>query len=232
MVTIAFQADVDEQAGAYATGVLALMTSAAIAVFLTELRRGHRRAAAFFAVVSAIFVYTFVVTIVERPEGLLIALLFIAMILIVSVASRISRSTELRVRDVVYDEGATALLDRTSDGRNPLRFIANKLQAGDDSEYDEKSLEVRVDNHLKGWQKALFIEVEITDASDFDSPVLGALGQGRAARDPARHRHLRAQRPGGRVPRHPRPHRHPAARLLRVERSRAGRQRAALPPRR
>lgn len=171
LVTIAFKADVDQQAGAYATGVLALMTSAAIAVFLTELRRGHRAAAAFFAVVSAIFVYTFVVTIIDRPEGLIIALLFIAMILIVSVASRISRSTELRVRDVVYDEGATALLDRTRDGKNPLRFIANKLHAGDDAEYDEKSLEVRVDNHLKGWQKALFIEVEITDASDFDSPV-------------------------------------------------------------
>ncbi|WP_404385938.1 amino acid transporter [Knoellia locipacati] len=171
LVTIAFRADVDEQAGAYATGVLALMTSAAIAVFLTELRRGHRGAAAFFAVVSAIFVYTFVVTVVERPEGLIIALLFIAMILAVSVASRISRSTELRVRDVVYDEGATALIGRTTDGRNPLRFIANKLNEGDHAEYDEKDLEVRVDNHLKGWQKALFIEVEITDASDFDSPV-------------------------------------------------------------
>lgn len=171
IVTILFKADVDEQAGAYATGVLALMTSAAIAVFLTELRRKHRGAAAFFALVSAIFVYTFAVTIVDRPEGLLIALLFIAMILTVSVASRVSRSTELRVRDVVYDEGATALLQRVNDGKNPVRFIANKLNAGDDAEYEGKSLEVRLDNHLKGWQKALFIEVEITDASDFDSPV-------------------------------------------------------------
>ncbi|KGN37795.1 amino acid transporter [Knoellia subterranea] len=170
-VTIAFKADVDEQAGAYATGVLALMTSAAIAVFLTELRRRHRSAALFFAVVSAIFVYTFVVTIVERPEGLIIAGLFIAMILVVSVASRISRSTELRLRDVVYDDGAARLIDRTSDGLNPLRFIANKLHAGDDAEYEHKSLDVRIDNHLKGWQKAIFIEVEITDASDFDSPV-------------------------------------------------------------
>lgn len=108
---------------------------------------------------------------VERPEGLIIALLFIAIILAVSVASRISRSTELRVREVEYDDASTALIQRTSDGRNPLRFIANKPNAGDDAEYDGKDLEVRVDNHLKGWQKALFIEVEITDASDFDSPV-------------------------------------------------------------
>ena len=65
---------VDSQAGAYATGVLALMTSAAIAVFLTEWRRGHHRAGAFFAVVSAIFIYTFGVTVIERPDGLIIAL--------------------------------------------------------------------------------------------------------------------------------------------------------------
>ena len=104
IVTVAFGASVDSQAGAYATGVLALMTSAAIAVFLTERRRGHHRAAAFFAVVSAIFVYTFAVTIIDRPEGLVIAGLFIAMIVVISVWSRITRSTELRVQRVTYDE--------------------------------------------------------------------------------------------------------------------------------
>lgn len=90
LVTLFFRASVDAQAGAYATGVLALMTSAAIAVFLTELRRGHRRAATSFAVISAIFIYTAAVTIAERPEGLVIALVFVAMILVTSVVSRIS----------------------------------------------------------------------------------------------------------------------------------------------
>jgi hypothetical protein len=170
-VTVLFDANVDDQAGAYATGVLALMLSAAVAVFLTELRRGHRRVAAFFAAVSAVFAYTFVDTILERPEGLYIALVFIAMILTVSVASRITRSTELRVGGVVFDAPAEELVANAQQGATPLRFIANKLNAGDDDEYDEKDLEVRLDNHLRGWETAIFLEAEITDASDFTSPV-------------------------------------------------------------
>ena len=171
VVTLAFRANVDDQAGAYATGVLALMTSAAIAVFLTELRRGHRATAAYFAVISAIFVYTITITIEERPGGLVIALLFIAMIVVISVWSRIARSTELRVQRVVYDEGATAILEDAALGPQPLRFIANRLNAGDRAEYREKSLEVRMHNHLTARQGAIFLEVEISDASDFATTV-------------------------------------------------------------
>ena len=171
VVTLAFRASVDEQAGAYATGVLALMTSAAIAVFLTELRRRHRGTAAFFAAVSAVFVYTFAVTILDRPEGLLIAGLFIALIIVISVWSRVARSTELRVLQVVYDQDATRMLEDAAAGPQPLRFIANKRQAGDRQEYREKSLDVRMFNHLNARQGAIFLEVEISDASDFETTV-------------------------------------------------------------
>ncbi len=170
-VTLAFKANVDAQAGAYATGVLALMTSAAVAVFLTELRRGHRLAASFFAVVSAVFIYTIVVTIKDRPEGLWIALMFVAAILVVSISSRVSRSTELRVPRVVFDESATALLAGASHEGEPLRFIANRLDDGDDLEYREKSYDVRLDNHLLHTDDVVFLEVDITDASDFMAAV-------------------------------------------------------------
>ncbi len=171
VVTLAFRANVDAQAGAYATGVLALMTSAAIAVFLTELRRGHRGSAAAFLIVSAIFVYTSVVTVRERPEGLWIASLFILGILVVSIGSRISRSTELRVQRVVFDDTATAMLDAVVSQGHPVRFIANRLNDGDDLEYRQKALEVRLDNHLNDGEVALFLEVAVDDASDFTTRV-------------------------------------------------------------
>lgn len=171
LVTLFFKANVDAQAGFYATGVLALMTSAAVAVFLTELRRGHRGAATAFAIVSLIFVYTSVITVKDRPEGLVIALVFVAAILVVSISSRVRRSTELRVQRVVFDAGASALLAEAMGPDRPLRLIANRLDAGDDLEYAEKSYDVRLDNHLIDTEDAVFLEVEITDASDFTAPV-------------------------------------------------------------
>jgi hypothetical protein len=171
VVTIAFRADVDAQAGAYATGVLALMTSAAVAVALTEWRRGHRGRAGFFGIVALVFCYTITVTILKRPEGLVIALIFVAMILVISLFSRIGRSTELRVRQVIFDRAAQDLIDEVLVKNAPVRFIANKIQAGDHEEYHEKSLDVRVDNHLDTRETAVFLEVEISDASDFATHV-------------------------------------------------------------
>src|SRR5207237_9075333 len=69
-VTIIFKADVDAQAGAYATGVLALMTSATVAVTLSARRRGQRAATGAFGVIALIFIYTTALNIIERPEGL------------------------------------------------------------------------------------------------------------------------------------------------------------------
>jgi hypothetical protein len=170
-VTVLFRADVDAQAGAYATGVLALMTSAAVAVFLTELRRGHRGKALAFALISVLFIYTSVVTVLDRPEGLYIAGLFIAAILLLSVYSRVRRSTELRVQQVTFDPEAERLLQETRKRGLPLRFIANRLNAGNTSEYRLKEMEVRLDTHLPRGEAALFLEVAITDASNFSDTV-------------------------------------------------------------
>jgi hypothetical protein len=53
----------------------------------------------------------------------------------------------------------------------PVRFIANRIQAGDHEEYHEKSVDVRLDNHLDISDMAVFLEVEVNDASDVSTPV-------------------------------------------------------------
>lgn len=172
VVTVVFQASVDRQAGAYATGVLALMTSAAFAVFLTELRRRHRAAAVGFLVVTLIFVYTAGITIAQRPEGLVIAAIFVATIIVLSAVSRIMRSTELRVKRVILEPQAEAIFARWAAVHpGPLRFIAHKRGIGDRADYSRKDLDVRAATHLGPQAPAIFLEVEVADASEFAGDV-------------------------------------------------------------
>ncbi|MEL4506400.1 amino acid transporter [Luteococcus sp. H138] len=175
VVTIIFKASVDDQAAAYATGVLALMTSAAVAVALTELRRRHWGAGLYFSLISAIFIYTFVQNVVTHLGGLYISLIFVALIMVVSIWSRTNRSLELRVPAVIYDEGARQMLDEAIAHAQakpcPVRFMANKRNLGDEDEYNYKALEVRLDNHIPNESATLFLEAVISDASDFEAPV-------------------------------------------------------------
>jgi preprotein translocase subunit SecG len=94
-VTIIFKANVEAQGGAYATGVLVLMSSAAIAVTLSARRRGGRWWP--FLLIALVFAYTTIVNVIERPEGIKIASFFIGTIILTSLVSRVLRSTELRV---------------------------------------------------------------------------------------------------------------------------------------
>ncbi len=172
IVTVSFNASVDNQAAAYATGVLALMTSAAVAVALTELRRKHWLPGLYFTTISAVFIYTFVENVLTQPGGLWIALIFVAAIMVVSLASRASRSTELRVPAVNFDETAELILARAMQRSDqPVRFIAHKPRSKDEIDYSAKALEVRLDNHIPNEQDTIFLEVAILDASDFEAPV-------------------------------------------------------------
>ena len=60
---------VDAQGGAYATGVLVLMTSAAVAVTLAARTAGQRRQTIGFGVIAVVFLYTTVNNVFERPDG-------------------------------------------------------------------------------------------------------------------------------------------------------------------
>ena len=169
LVTLAFRANVDQQAGAYATGVLALMTSAAVAVTLSALRHRERGLSIAFALISVVFIYTSAVTIISRPEGLFIALLFIACILAVSITSRVQRSFELRVSSVDFDDAARTLLREFS--IRPLRLVAHDPGPSTPHDYAEAELEARQMAHLPDGVPFIFLEVLIEDASEFSDVV-------------------------------------------------------------
>ncbi|MDG3004300.1 hypothetical protein [Paludisphaera mucosa] len=164
-VTVIFRAGVDAQGGAYATGVLVLMTSAAVAVTLSARRRGARGAAVGFAAIAVVFAYTTVVNVIERPEGVKIAGFFIAAIVAVSLVSRLWRTMELRVGRIELDAEARRFIQEVGD--EELHLIANHPDNQDFAEYEAKERETREDFVIPSDCPVLFLEIYVRDPSDF-----------------------------------------------------------------
>ncbi len=165
-ITIIFEADVDAQAGAYATGVLAMMTSAAFAVTLSAWRRGSRRASIAFGAVTAVFVYALAANEIQRPDGILIAAFFIIAIIASSLVSRVSRSTELRQERIEMDETAMRFIEEAVE-HGEIHIVAHRRNRGRVREYAAKEKEQREDNHIPPEEPILFLEVDVADPSEF-----------------------------------------------------------------
>ena len=167
VVTLLFDADVTAQGGAYATGVLVLMGSAALAVTLDALRR--RKEWRGYLLLTIVFTYTTLVNIVEQPEGIKIASVFILIIIVTSMTSRVLRSTELRVHGVDADEQARIFIHDAAG--TPVRIIANRPDLGDADEYAHKLREASESHHLPPDERVLFVEVRPGDVSEFSDTL-------------------------------------------------------------
>jgi hypothetical protein len=189
VITVAFGADVNAQAGAYATGILAMMVSGAFAVTVSALRRRQRVATAGFAVLTLVLLYALAANIWEKPDGIAISAMFIAGIIVVSLVSRVTRTTELRADHIEFDDPARRFVTDSITHDGKLNLIASRPQAGDDAAYDTKENEQRAMNPLPGATDVLFLEIEVIDPSGF-SEVLRVRGV-----QVGNHRILRAESP-------------------------------------
>ncbi|MFH8938915.1 amino acid transporter [Streptomyces griseosporeus] len=167
LVTWIFDADVDAQGGAYATGVLVLISSAAIAVTIAARKAGQRGWTIAFAVISAVFLYTTVVNVIERPDGVKIGACFIAGIILISLLSRLLRAFELRVTSVTLDPMAERFVRDMASRK--IRFIANEPDRRDKAEYRDKIEQIRADNDVPDHEDFVFAEVTVTDPSEFEA---------------------------------------------------------------
>ena len=157
---------------------------------------------------TLILLYALGANVVEKPDGIAISAAFIAGIIVVSLISRVTRTTELRVDRIEFDEDARRFIADSIDHDGRLDLVANKRQYGDDDEYRAKELEQRGMNPLPGTADILFLEIDVVDPSTF-SNVLRVRGL-----EIADHRILRAEAPAApnaiaaillRAPRHHRP---------------------------
>ncbi|OIK06567.1 APC family permease [Streptomyces monashensis] len=167
LVTWLFDANVDAQGGAYATGVLVLITSAAIAVTIAARKAGQRKWTIGFGVISVVFIYTTVVNVIERPDGVKIGACFIVGIILVSLLSRLARAFELRVTSVTFDPLAERFIRDMASRK--MRFIANEPGHRDKAEYRDKIEQIRADNDMPEQEDFVFVEVTVTDPSEFEA---------------------------------------------------------------
>jgi hypothetical protein len=166
LVTWIFDADVNAQGGAYATGVLVLMSSAAIAVTIAARRAQQRGWTIGFAAVSAVLLYVTVANVIERPDGVKIGACFIAGIILVSLLSRLARAFELRVTSVTLDDMAERFIRDMASRK--IRLIANEPDQRDQAEYRDKIEQIQQDNDIPG-EDFVFVEVTVLDPSEFEA---------------------------------------------------------------
>lgn len=180
LVTLAFDSDVEHQAGAYATGVLALFLSAAIAVALATWReaRDARRFPSkgiFFWAITIVFAYTLVDNIIDRPDGLIISTIFIVSILVLGAISRYQRATEFRVERLAFANPESAKVFEEIRGKK-VHIIAVKHT---DTLLSRHKANIRNYYRLDG--PVAYLHVDLSeDRSLFDSTVylkVGRLGE-------------------------------------------------------
>jgi hypothetical protein len=170
LVTLYFRADVSAQRGAYATGVLVLMSCAAIVTFLAHASGRSRSRLAFpWALIALVFVATTLAVIVQTPSGVLIASGFIVAILVLSVVSRALRANEMRTIgfDFVDDE-SRFLWDSLVLSDFPL--LVPHRPGRHEREHKERC--IRRDHQLAPDAEIVFLEVEVDEPSDFYQRLL------------------------------------------------------------
>ncbi len=172
-VTLAFRAGVEAQGGAYATGVLVLMFSAAVAVAMARWRESSIRTpvtvllALYFVVVTLVFAYTLVANVIERPDGIIIASIFIILLLLVSALSRYRRSTEMRVSEVTFLDARSSELWSSITGQK-VNLVPHRTSTKE----HRAALTEEVRQHYKIAGPLLFLHVNLMDnRSDFLSPL-------------------------------------------------------------
>ncbi|GLW33325.1 amino acid transporter [Actinoplanes regularis] len=170
-ITIAFDADVDAQAGAYATGILAMMVSGAFAVTISAIQRRQRSFAVGFGLLTTVLAYALLANIIAKPDGLAISAMFIAGIITISLISRVARTTELRADQIVFDDGARRFITDTLAHDQQINIIAHRRLAGDATEYELRERKQRGDNPVPGNADVIFLEIDVIDPSDFSDTL-------------------------------------------------------------
>src|SRR6516225_2626301 len=166
VITLIFGADVEAQSAAYATGVLVLILSAALAATLALGRERRWGLAAYAGISCLVFAYTLVDNCLGRPEGLIIGIVFTLLLMLACALSRSIRSVELRIPHGYFADVESWRIGPELRGKKVhLAPIANS------SAEARRKKRAEISRHYNVRGPFLFLHVNLLDnRSEFSAP--------------------------------------------------------------
>jgi len=167
LITLIFRADVEAQSGAYATGVLVLILSAAFAATLALWRERRLALALYTAILCLVFAYTLADNCLERPDGLIIGTVFTVLLMAACAISRSIRSVEIRVPHGYFADVQSSRLG--PEVRNKTVHLVPIPRSSPDARA-RKRAEIMKYYQVRG--PFLFLHVNLMDnRSEFSAPL-------------------------------------------------------------
>ncbi|HZZ27789.1 MAG TPA: hypothetical protein VFE46_07240 [Pirellulales bacterium] len=179
LVTWIFHADVEAQGGAYATGVLVLISSGCVATVIDRYRKSENIYTPFripwaYVFITAVFFYTTARNMIERPDGIKIASCFIVAVVVLSFWSRMRRSTELRFAGFEFVSYESRFL---WDSLKHLEFPVLVPHRPGARDLAQKEQIIRERHRIADEVPIVFIEAELGDTSEFEQMPLMEIRQ-------------------------------------------------------
>ncbi len=167
VITLVFHANVEAQSGAYATGVLVLILSAAFATTLALWRERRWLIATYSGILCLVFTYTLVDNCLERPDGLIIGAIFTLLLMLASGLSRSLRSVELRISEGWFADIESWQMGPELRGKK-VHLVPMKSSSADAR--NKKREEIAKYYNVRG--PFLFLHVNLLDnRSEFSAPL-------------------------------------------------------------
>src|SRR5262245_35448673 len=167
VITLIFGASVEAQSGAYATGVLVLILSAAFAATLALWRERRRGLASYTGILCLVFAYTLADNCLERPDGLIIGTIFTVLLMTACAVSRSIRSVEFRIPHGYFADVESWRLGPEVRGKRV--HLVPIPSSGADARREKRAEIVR---HYNVRGPFLFLHVNLLDnRSEFSAPL-------------------------------------------------------------
>jgi hypothetical protein len=167
VITLIFQADVEAQSGAYATGVLVLILSAALAATLALWHERRYLLALYTGFLTLVFAYTLGDNIIERPDGVIIGTIFTLLLMLACGISRSMRSMEFRIPYGFFLDDESRTLTEVVRGKKvhlvPIKRSTEALR---------RRKRAEIVQHFKVGGPFLFLHINLLDnRSEFSAPL-------------------------------------------------------------